>query len=150
MTWGHFYVYVWNIRDSQGRKHHKGKQHNNHQNRGHDCGFSMNMEIVGVCGASITVSSIGGISSIIVRKMFGITIGGISDVFKCFFGVVGIFDIFIAFFNEYWNFLVSFDPVSFSVSLGASAASSSTGSGSSVLGASVKNVSGAFWCLGKI
>ena len=58
----------------------------------------MNMGFFGVCGARVIVRSIGGISSIIVSSNFGITIGGISDVFKMgYFGVVCVFGIFIAF-----------------------------------------------------
>ena len=43
----------------------------------------------GVYGARIIVSSIGVVSRIIVSSNFGITIGGISEVFNGGFGVEG-------------------------------------------------------------
>ena len=43
--------------------------------------------------------------------------------FKYFFGIVGIFEILIAFLNEYWDFLDYFKTPSLSLALGSSAES---------------------------
>ena len=71
-----------------------------------------------VCGSIIVVISIGGISSIIVRNNFDITIGGIIDVFMSFFGVVGVFEMFIVLYQQILDFFLSFKPALFSVALG--------------------------------
>ena len=64
----------------------------------------MNMGILGDYGSRIIISSIGGIRRTIARRNVYITIGGISDVLN-FFGVVGVFEIFIVSINKYWDFL---------------------------------------------
>ena len=125
-----------------------GGQHHYQHHQGNWCDFSMNMGTCGVCRSSIIVRSNGGISSINIRRNFGITIGGIYNVLNCYwcFGCFWNIDCVLSMNIEVFWFCqtrIVFSSIGGIISIIVSSTRVIS------VGGITQNISGVFWSLGQ-